>query len=127
MSKSRLETTLSTRRAKFATPALRALSVAALVAAVSGCATIKGWFNDTKKENIEPPTKLAEQFTPSINVQKIWAERIGKGAEKTGARMRPAYADGKLYVASTTGAIEALDASNGHSLWRKQSGQRSGF
>lgn len=127
MSKLKLETTRPARRSKFTTAALRALSVVALVAAVSGCATIKGWFNDTKKENIEPPTKLAEQFTPSISVQKIWAERIGKGAEKTGARLRPAYADGKLYVASTTGVVEAFDASNGHSLWRKQSGKRSGF
>ena len=30
----------------------------ALAVATSGCATIKGWFNDTKKENIQPPTPL---------------------------------------------------------------------
>lgn len=106
---------------------LRKAALLALVAAMSGCATIKGWFNDVKKENIEPPTPLSEQFAPSINVQRVWSARVGKGAEKTGVRMRPAYADGKLYVASTTGDLEAFDAASGHSLWHKQLGKRSGF
>jgi len=105
----------------------RNAALIALVVAMSGCATIKGWFDDTKKENIEPPTPLSEQFAPSINVQRVWSERVGKGAEKTGVRMRPAYADGKLFVASTTGDIEALDAATGHSLWRKHAGSQGGF
>jgi outer membrane protein assembly factor BamB len=117
----------SSNRAGARSPALRVLTLAALAVAVSGCATIKGWFNDAKKENIEPPTKLAEQFTPSIAVQKIWSQRIGKGAEKTGARLRPAYADGKIYAASTTGVLEAFDATTGRSIWSKQFGKRSGF
>src|SRR4029450_1982335 len=64
----------------------RALVLIALAAGVSGCATIKGWFTDSKAENIEPPTALVE-FPPTINVQKVWSERIGKGAQHTGARM----------------------------------------
>ena len=106
---------------------LRKAALVVLVAGISGCATIKGWFNDVKKENIEPPTPLSEQFSPSLNVQRVWSERVGKGAEKTGARMRPAYADGKLYTASATGRVEAFDAATGHSLWSKQLGKRSGF
>lgn len=106
---------------------LRNATLVALVVVMSGCATIKGWFNDVKKENIEPPTPLSEQFTPTINVQRVWGERVGKGAEKSGARMHPAYADGKLYAASTTGDLEAFDAATGHSLWRKQLGKRGGF
>jgi outer membrane protein assembly factor BamB len=105
----------------------RAGGLILLVAVMTGCSTIKGWFNDVKKENIEPPTPLAENFTPSIQVQKVWSERIGKGAEKTGAPMRPAYADGKLYAASTTGVIEAYDAATGKTLWSKHLGSRRGF
>jgi outer membrane protein assembly factor BamB len=115
------------RTAMGSTSLLRSSGLLLLVAAMSSCATIKGWFNDTKKENIEPPTPLAEQFAPSVSVQKIWSERVGKGAERSGAHMRPAYADGKLYAASTTGTVEAFDASSGHSLWRKELGKRSGF
>jgi outer membrane protein assembly factor BamB len=106
---------------------LRGASLVLLAVAMTGCGTIKGWFNDTKKENIEPPTPLAETFAPSLSVQKVWGERIGKGAEKTGARMRPAYADGKLYAASTTGVVSAYDAATGRTLWSKQLGSRRGF
>ena len=35
---------------------LRGASLVLLATAMAGCGTIKGWFNDTKKENIEPPT-----------------------------------------------------------------------
>ena len=106
---------------------LRTGALAFAIATLTGCATIKGWFNDVKKENIEPPTPLAEHFTNSVAVQHVWSTRVGKGAEKTGALMRPAYADGKLYAASTTGSVEAFDAATGRSLWHKQAGKRSGF
>ncbi|WP_347259870.1 outer membrane protein assembly factor BamB [Rudaea sp.] len=106
---------------------LRGASLVLLAVAMTGCGTIKGWFNDTKKENIEPPTPLAENFSPTIGVQRLWSERIGKGAEKTGALMRPAYADGKLYAASTTGVVAAYDAATGKTLWSKQLGSRRGF
>jgi len=104
----------------------RALILLALATGVSGCATIKGWFNDSKSENIEPPTVLVE-FAPTINVQKLWSERVGKGAQTTGARMTVAYADGKLYAASTSGDVEALDAATGHTLWSKHNGQGHGW
>ncbi|MBS0589218.1 MAG: outer membrane protein assembly factor BamB [Proteobacteria bacterium] len=111
----------------FSARRLRGASLILLAVAMTGCGTIKGWFNDTKKENIEPPTPLAENFSPAIRVQKVWGERIGKGAEKTGANMRPAYADGKVYAASTTGVIAAYDAGTGKTLWSKQLGRRAGF
>ncbi len=104
----------------------RVLTLLLLAAAVTGCTTIKNIFNDVKKENIEPPTPLTE-LVPTLNVQKVWGERIGKGAGKSGARIEPAYADGKLYVAGVDGSVVALDAATGHAVWQKQLGQRHGF
>lgn len=104
----------------------RSLLLIALVAMLCGCARIRGWFNDVKSENIEPPTPLVE-FPQSLTVQKLWSERIGKGAEKSGARMGVAYADGKIYAASVTGDISAYDAATGHDLWHKHVGNRRGF
>jgi outer membrane protein assembly factor BamB len=97
-----------------------------LAVAVSGCATIKGWFNDVKKENIQPPTPLTE-FAPSVTVQKVWDEHVGKGADTTGARLAPFYADGKLYASGADGTIAVFDAGTGHTLWSKHLGQRHGF
>lgn len=97
-----------------------------LAVAASGCSTIKGWFNDTKSENIEPPTLLTE-FPPELNVQKLWGERIGKGTQETGVRLGMAYADNRLYVASTTGDVAAYDATTGHTVWHRQIGNRRGW
>ena len=104
----------------------RALTLVVLASAVSGCATISGWFNDVKKENLEPPTALVE-FSPSLNVQKVWGDRIGKGAARSGARMRPVFADGRLYASGVDGTIAAIDAQSGHTIWAKKLGQRHGF
>jgi len=104
----------------------RALTLLMLTAAVSGCATIKGWFNDVKKENLEPPTPLVE-FPPSVSVQKVWNERIGKGADRSGARMQPAYADGRIFASGVDGTIAALDAQTGRTIWQKKLGSRHGF
>jgi outer membrane protein assembly factor BamB len=104
----------------------RALILLVLAAAVSGCATVKGWFSDTKKDNIQPPTPLTE-FAPAVTVQKLWDERVGKGADTTGVRLAPAYADGKLYAIGVDGTIAAFDAGSGHALWSKHLGQRRGF
>jgi outer membrane protein assembly factor BamB len=104
----------------------RCLLLIALVTVLCGCARIRGWFNDAKSENIEPPTPLVE-FPQSLTVQKLWSERIGKGAEKTGARMGVAYDDGKIFAASVTGDISAYDAATGHDLWHRRLGSRRGF
>jgi outer membrane protein assembly factor BamB len=104
----------------------RSLILLALAATLCGCATIKGWFNDSKSENIEPPTLLTE-FPQTLSVQKLWSERVGKGAERSGARMGTAYSDGKLFAASVTGDISAFDAATGRTLWHKQSGSRHGW
>jgi outer membrane protein assembly factor BamB len=104
----------------------RSLILIALVAVLCGCARIKGWFNDTKKENIEPPTALVE-FPQKLSVQQVWSERVGKGEQQTGARMGVAYADGRIYAASTTGDVTALDAASGRTVWHKHLGHRRGW
>jgi outer membrane protein assembly factor BamB len=104
----------------------RLLTLLLLATVVTGCATIKNVFNDVKKENIQPPTPLT-QFTPTLNVQQVWSDRVGKGARTSGIRLAPAYADGKLYAAGVDGTIEALDAATGRTLWSKHIGQRHGW
>ena len=104
----------------------RARLLVLLVAVLCGCARIRGWFNDAKSENIEPPTPLVE-FPQTLSVQKLWSERVGDGAGRSGARMGVAYADGKIFAASVTGDVTALDAATGHTLWHKHMGSRHGF
>jgi outer membrane protein assembly factor BamB len=94
----------------------RALLAIALVSfSLGGCNWIKSL---GKKDNVEPPTALVE-FGPTASVQKLWSDSIGKGSGKSGARMNPAVVGDRLYVASVSGQVEALDASNGRSLWSR--------
>ena len=104
----------------------RVLVVLLLAFTATGCQTIKNIFNDVKKENIEPPTPLVE-IAPAVQMQKLWQERIGSGAAKSGVRVSPAVVDGKLYAAGVDGTVSALDAATGKTLWSKHLGKRHGF
>ncbi|MDI3262354.1 MAG: outer membrane protein assembly factor BamB [Fulvimonas sp.] len=92
----------------------RALLVASLaLLALAGC-------HSFKKENVQPPTPLAKDFKPSLEVSRVWSSRVGKGAGETGLRLRPYVADGVLYAASNDGVLAAFDANDGKTLWSKK-------
>ncbi|HEX5960253.1 MAG TPA: outer membrane protein assembly factor BamB [Rhodanobacteraceae bacterium] len=86
------------------------------VFALSGCGLWNKVFK--RSENIQPPKPLVE-FAPSLQVREVWSKRIGDGAGRSGVRLQPAYADGKLYLISTDGKIEALDAATGKEVWKQ--------
>src|SRR5579885_3369076 len=100
---------------------LIALSLLALLPAFAGCSLISKIVSG--KDNVQPPTELTE-FTPTVQVQRLWKESIGKGSGRSGIRLRPAYADGKLYVASVDGKLAALDASSGKTIWQDDTGKQ---
>src|SRR5581483_12494078 len=82
--------------------------------ALAGC-------HSFKKENIQPPTPLAKDFKQTVQVTRVWKDRVGHGAGVSGVRMQPTVVNGVLYAASTDGAIAALDANTGKTLWETKS------
>ena len=95
-----------------------AVIIAVLGVSLGGCDWIKSL---GKKDNVEPPTPLVE-FTPTVQVQKLWTEGAGDGAGNSGARIAPVVVDGKLYAASVDGVVEAIDAATGRTIWEKHLG-----
>ncbi|MBT2142494.1 MULTISPECIES: outer membrane protein assembly factor BamB [unclassified Rhodanobacter] len=89
------------------------ITLASLVA-LAGC-------HSFKKENVQPPTPLAKDFKPTLQVTRLWRASVGDGAGTSGARLRPTVVDGVLYAASTDGKLVAFDAASGKSLWSKSS------
>ena len=87
------------------------ISLTSLVA-LAGC-------HSFKKENVQPPTPLAKDFKPTVQVTKVWSARVGEGAGKSGVRLRPTVVDGVLYADSTDGKLAAFDANSGKTLWSK--------
>ena len=58
-------------------PVLRILGIAACLVALSGCATVKGWFGG--KSNAEAKPASLVQITPTVNVDRIWSANLGGG------------------------------------------------
>ncbi len=87
-------------------------ALAALVL-LDGCSWIKSWGDD---DDIDAPAKLLE-FEPTLKVGKVWSTGIGKGLDKAGRQLRPAYSSGSLYAADYKGLLMAIDADNGRKQW----------
>ncbi len=63
-----------------------------------------------------PPAELVD-FEPTLNVGKVWSTGVGKGLDKAGRQLRPAYSSGSLFAADYKGLLMAIDANNGRTLW----------
>ncbi len=75
------------------------------------------WFKGKDKQPTDPPAKLVK-FERSAAVKKLWSVDTGKGIARTGARPRPGYADGRVFVTDVDGGLLAYDAVAGKRLWR---------
>jgi outer membrane protein assembly factor BamB len=84
--------------------------------ALSGCGLWNKIFN--RSSDLQPPKPLVE-FVPTVQVTQVWSARIGHGAGRSGVRLQPVFANGKLYLISTDGKIEALDAATGKEVWER--------
>ncbi len=92
---------------QFFIPALAALLL------LNGCSWIKSWGDD---DDPDAPAELVE-FEPTLKVGKVWSTNIGKGLDKAGRQLRPAYSSGSLYAADYNGLLMAIDAENGRKQW----------
>ncbi|MCB1554995.1 MAG: outer membrane protein assembly factor BamB [Xanthomonadales bacterium] len=88
--------------------------VGAAVLLLSGCGIFKGKIN---RENIEPPTELAD-FAPGADVDEIWTASVGDGEGKLGLRQPVAVDGGVLYAADLDGNVRAIEAATGRERWR---------
>ena len=88
-------------------PALAALLL------LNGCSWIKSWGDD---DDPEAPADLVD-FDPTLKVGKAWSTDVGKGLDKAGRQIRPAYSSGSLYAADYKGMLFAIDAESGRKLW----------
>ncbi|QJR82044.1 outer membrane protein assembly factor BamB [Alteromonas pelagimontana] len=94
----------------------RALTLAlALSATLSGCSTVSGWFADEDELEIRQLKPIEEQFKPKVN----WDRDIGDGIDDYFSRLRPVFANDKIYVADRHGDVAALNPENGKVVWEK--------
>jgi outer membrane protein assembly factor BamB len=88
-------------------PALAALLL------LNGCSWIKSWGDD---EDPDAPAELVD-FETTLKVGKVWSTGVGKGLDKAGRQLRPAFDSGTLYAADYKGLLMAINADNGQKIW----------
>jgi outer membrane protein assembly factor BamB len=84
-----------------------------LVASLSACATISGWFGDDEEYEIRQLPEITMAFENEV----IWQESVGDGVEEYYSRLSPAVGAGKIFAADREGTIVAFDAETGDELW----------
>ncbi|WP_036276318.1 outer membrane protein assembly factor BamB [Methylomonas sp. 11b] len=67
-------------------------------------------------DNADPPAALQE-YTPEVQVEVLWKESIGNGADEKYLKLIPAVAEGTVYVGDNKGHLQARGAGNGSLTW----------
>lgn len=71
------------------------------------------------EDNTEPPTPLVE-YNPEINIEILWKESVGVGADQKSLKLVPAIAAGKVIAADIEGLVEAHNLSDGDLVWEAE-------
>lgn len=98
----------------------RILSLSLVLFALTGCGSMNSmnpvdWFSE--EDNSEPPAELSETVG-GAPAKIIWSISVGDGSEDERVKLVPYVTGGKVYVASRSGIVRALEATTGRELWR---------
>lgn len=85
-----------------------------LIVPLSGCQTIRGWF---QRDTTEPPAELVE-FTPRIEVERVWSTGVGRGISRSQPKLKPIYAGGRIWTVDYRGLLTVIDAESGNRVAR---------
>lgn len=69
-----------------------------------------------KEEPIEPPAEL-QAFEATVEVDRLWNVRFGKGAEGLIQGLTPATEGGRVYAGTRDGRAISLDVGTGEPVW----------
>lgn len=79
---------------------------------ISGLAEYIGGDDD----NADPPATLQE-YQAELQVDTLWHESVGDGADKKFLKLVPAVRDGRVFVADHNGLVQARSSANGDLAW----------
>lgn len=88
--------------------AQRLLAAAVLAVALTGCSG--------RKDTSEPPAELVD-FEPTIDVQRLWRGKVGKGSERLRLGLRPASDGARIFAGAYDGQVASFDAETGRKVW----------
>ena len=80
---------------------------------LAGCS----WFGDKDEEVIEP-AKL-ERFSAERTLKPLWSVKVGAGAADKAIRLEPGLSGNRVFAASASGQVIAVDQSTGRKIWQQ--------
>ena len=96
-----------------------------LLLALSGCSSFEGTNKKKGEEERTDPSPLLE-FEPEAFLTPLWQVELGSGLKKKYASLSPA-ADGKrIFAASLSGNVVAVEAESGLEIWRVNLAEQNG-
>ncbi len=93
--------------------------VVALCALLSSCGTVKNAFKNIlpSDDTVEPPAELVE-FEATLELEKLWNSRPGRGAAKLFLKLAPVAAGEAIYTAERKGRVSSVSLTNGRLIWQ---------
>lgn len=71
------------------------------------------------EDNADPPSALVE-YAPEVQVDVIWKESIGVGAEEQSLKLIPVIGNGKILAADRDGVVQARNLTTGKVIWETE-------
>ena len=96
---------------------MRWLVTLAVALSLTGCSTIKGWF-DSDDEDPTAPVELVK-IEQTVKIKKLWSAGVGDGQGDGLYRLQPVINGDVIYAASADGELKAFDRGRGKTLWKK--------
>jgi len=100
---------------------MKHLAILCLAALLGGCGTMadpREWFSSSDASR--DPADLIDVVN-QVQPAEAWSVGVGEGSTEY-ARLKPALAEGILYVVDDEGLVQALDAATGKRLWQIETG-----
>jgi len=71
------------------------------------------------EDNADPPSVLVE-YAPEIQVEVVWKESIGVGADEQSLKLIPVIGSGKILAADREGLVQARSLTTGSLIWETE-------
>lgn len=107
---------------------MRALTLLLLLAGLTGCSGFQALSDAVSgvsnyftggEDNSDPPHELVE-YAPEVQIDLLWKESTGDGADKQLVKFVPAVGFGKLVAIDREGLVRCRDANDGHLVWETE-------
>ncbi len=71
------------------------------------------------EDNTDPPSALIE-YSSEVQIEVIWKESIGVGADEQSLKLIPAIGSGKILAADREGVVQARSLTTGKLIWETE-------